>query len=112
MEILNMSAALEYCDNDPELLHEILVSFRNIWPPTLEEIRAAITAGDARQLENRAHFLKGRARTIVAPAVAQAAYRLEEMGEKKQFADAAQAVQVLTEALQQLDAHLLENKLA
>lgn len=110
--IFDMDAALVYCDNDAEILREILISFRNIWPQVLEELQAALTANDALQVEKRAHFLKGRARTIVAGEVAEIAYRLEAMGEKKQLADGQAAWQELSVALKRLDDYLAQNGLA
>ena len=111
MEILDLETALIYCDNDQDMLKEILGSFRRIWPQVIEELRVAIAAQDALQVEKRAHFLKGRARTIVANEVAQAAYRLEEMGEKKLLAEAPQALHDLTGALTRLEDHLVQNGL-
>ena len=69
---------------EEELLGIFLESARE----TLEDLRTAIEAGDARLLRAHAHALKGGSRTIGAVALGELAWELERLGDSSDIASA------------------------
>jgi HPt (histidine-containing phosphotransfer) domain-containing protein len=99
---LDRQVALSRVGGDTELLREIAVLFLSELPTTLEEIRAAIQAGDAESLERSAHGLKGAVANFGARAAVDAAFRLETIGRSRNLADASAAFVALEETLGKL----------
>jgi len=64
----------------PRLAREMARVFLRECPSWLTEIGTAVTEGDPARLCDVAHTLKGSCLTLAAPAAAEAARRLEEMG--------------------------------
>jgi PAS domain S-box-containing protein len=81
-------AALGRVDGDRELLKEIAGLFFEDTPRLLTEVRNAIQRGDGRALERSAHALKGSVSNFGARTASDAAYSLEQMGRKGDFAKA------------------------
>ena len=92
-------AASEFPDLDPERLQlvtggeygleeELLGIFMESARETLQDLRTAIEAGDARLLRAYAHTLKGSSRTIGAVALGELACELERLGDTNNLASA------------------------
>lgn len=86
--LLDWDKALQNADGSEELLLELAGVFIEECPEMMRQVRAAIDAHDARELERSAHSLKGSARIFAASAAADAAFRLETMGAESNFRDA------------------------
>lgn len=104
---IDLSATLQRIGNDHSLLRDLTVFFVEDAPPLIAELRAAIPAGAASEVERAAHSLKGLASNFNAFAVQSSAQRLEDAGRAAKL-DGAEAllatliqdVEVVTAALQ------------
>jgi CheY-like chemotaxis protein len=95
-------ALLAHLDGDEDLLREVAGLFLEDYPRLLEEIRAALTAGDAERLERAAHKLKGAVRNFSAGPALAAAQRLETLARQGDTAGREAAYRELEETLHQL----------
>ncbi len=93
------AALLERVEGDTELLAEIVALFLEDSPGHMEEVRAAVAAGDATALKRAAHTLKGAASNFGAAAVVASALELETMGRAGSLAGAGPACERLGAAL-------------
>jgi HPt (histidine-containing phosphotransfer) domain-containing protein len=75
-------------DGESALEEELLGIFVGSARETLEEMRTALEAGDARLLRAHAHALKGSSRTIGAIALGELACELERLGDTSDLASA------------------------
>jgi HPt (histidine-containing phosphotransfer) domain-containing protein len=100
------AALRERVEGDTELLREIIELFLEDSPRLIDEVRAAVAAGDAAALRRAAHTLKGAASNFGASAVVAAALELETMGRTGDLSGAAPARDRLGAALAALDAAL------
>jgi len=96
---LDRSVALSRVGGDAELLKEIAEIFLNDYPKALAELHQAAESGDAKRVERTAHGLKGSVANFGAPAVVDAAFRLERMGHDQKLAEVAQVLNTLELAL-------------
>jgi two-component system, sensor histidine kinase and response regulator len=96
---------LDQLGGDQQLAEEIIGLFLQDCPQQLSAIKAAIDAGDSRQLYVVAHTLKGAAGALSAEAVADAARTLETLGREGRVTAAGDAWQSLeAEAARLFDA--------
>ena len=72
--------ALERVEGDREFLGELVDAFLDYAPDEMKALRMGIQAGDASQVEQSAHSLKGAAANLEAEGIRSLAFRLEEMG--------------------------------
>jgi HPt (histidine-containing phosphotransfer) domain-containing protein len=98
-----LSVALDFVDGDKALLEEIARLFRNDYPGWLEELQAAIRAGDALSTERSAHSLKGAVRIFGATAAYNLASELEAFGRAVDLTGAATILPMLERELKQLN---------
>jgi signal transduction histidine kinase/DNA-binding response OmpR family regulator len=97
--VLDREAALARVGDDPGLLRELIGIFRNEAPRLMTQIRQAIDAADARQLQQSAHALKGSAAVFGASAVCDLARKLEESGAAGNLAGSRETSTVLEQEL-------------
>lgn len=71
--------ALRRVAGDRALLLQVLEAFREEVPRRLQELRAALEAGDVQAVHHTAHTLKGAAASIAAARAVAAAWRLESL---------------------------------
>ena len=93
---------LSQTGGDRELMGEVLDLFLTETPRMLEDVRSAVTAGDAGTVERTAHRLKGSLVAIAAHPAAGEALRLEKLGRQGQVADAAQVLACLEQEIDRL----------
>ena len=93
--LLDWTRALQNTDGDEALLIELAGVFIDEGPEMMRQVRAAIDAQDARELQRAAHSLKGSAHIFAASAAIDAAFRLEAMGAEGNFKDAADGWSIL-----------------
>jgi PAS domain S-box-containing protein len=94
--------ALRRVAGDADLLRELVTIFCDDCPRIVDEIRAAIRAGNAAELRRAAHTLKGSAGNFGANDVCNAALHLETMAQQGDLAVADKAFAVLEEAVRGL----------
>ena len=75
--VLELEATLENLGGDPELLQEILDFFLEMAPQQLDDLQAAVEAGDVAAVDLQAHSMKGGAANVGAVRVSAAARDLE-----------------------------------
>jgi HPt (histidine-containing phosphotransfer) domain-containing protein len=93
--ILNLAAALDRLGGDRELLAEIAGLFLENSPRLMAQVKEAVEAGNAYELERAAHALKGSASNFAAESTVEAALRLETMGRSLELAGVQEAYRVL-----------------
>ena len=71
-------------------------------PRMLQEIREALSDGDAERLERGAHTLKGSASLFGAPAVVASAFELEQLGRDAEVRQAEERFSHLEEEVERL----------
>lgn len=99
-------------DNDRELLHELLIIFREEFPRHLQTLREAVESRDGKRVTVVAHTLKGMLSNVAASRTAAAAARLEQMGRNEEASAFQESFAVFeSEAMRllpQLEAYLAE----
>ncbi|HZN34498.1 MAG TPA: response regulator [Pirellulaceae bacterium] len=101
-------AAISKHFGDEEFFREVAKVFLESCPDWLADLRAAVTARDAKRVLVAAHTLKGAVSHFGAQAVYDAAHQLEQMGKTQQLDDAPPALAALGRALDGLQAALRE----
>ncbi len=104
--VLNKKAALELCDDDEELFLEIVEAYLEDAAKHSEQLLYALEAGDAHEVEERAHALKGASSNICAGPVREAALHLERAGRNKDLSQAPQLYKVFKIEFQRLMEYL------
>ena len=98
--------ALQYFNNDPDLMREIIAMFLDFCPQQLVELRGAIAHGDSAAVRMLAHKLKGAVGSIGTPAVCESAQRLETMGQEGDLNHAPETLAALEQSLARLTVEL------
>jgi HPt (histidine-containing phosphotransfer) domain-containing protein len=93
--------------NQPDVLAELCRDYVSEARNTLEQIRKALAAADARQVRERAHYLKGSSMMIGARDLSGCCARLEQMGRDDELAATDLELARATAALQAVEAELL-----
>jgi HPt (histidine-containing phosphotransfer) domain-containing protein len=96
------TAALESTGGDRELFDEIARIFLEDAPRLKDQIKQAVSRGDAKALRRDAHMLKGSACHFAAPGVVIAAQDLELLGETENLDGAKAALVTLDSALERV----------
>lgn len=104
--VLNKQAALELCDDDEELFLEIVEAYFEDAVVHSRQLLYALEAGDAHEVEERAHALKGASANICAGPVQEAASQLERAGRNKDLSQAPQLYKVFKTEFKRLIEHL------
>jgi HPt (histidine-containing phosphotransfer) domain-containing protein len=97
---------LERVDHDRAFLAETVGMLASDGRGLMQDIRAAIDAGDAGALGRAAHALKGMISNFCAPAAQEAALVVERAGKGGDLAGAPRAAGTLSEELEALIAEL------
>jgi HPt (histidine-containing phosphotransfer) domain-containing protein len=105
-QVFDPRAVLERLAGDMELLRELVEMFETDGPEVLERIRAAVAAGNAKDLHVAAHTLKGTASNFCAAEATAAAQRLETLGKNGDLTGTAGAFRTLDESMRRLMAAL------
>jgi two-component system sensor histidine kinase/response regulator len=77
---IDLPAALSIVDGDQDLLLDLMAMFLEDYPKSVEELKEAITSGDALRTERLAHSLKGAVANFGAHTAYALAYDLERRG--------------------------------
>ena len=98
----NKERALQRVEGDQELLGDLCRIFLEESPKLLDNLRAAIAAGDHDSVQKVAHSLKGESSYLEAAKVSETARQMELMGREKNLSGAGAALQVLEGELTRL----------
>jgi len=88
--LLNKEEALNRVDGDRELLSELITTFLNEYPKTLQALQTAVNAGDAKAVELHAHSIKGAMRNFGNSKPIEVAFELEKIGRSADLTRAAE----------------------
>jgi CheY-like chemotaxis protein/HPt (histidine-containing phosphotransfer) domain-containing protein len=99
---------LRAVDRDPEMIAELARLFRRQALPQLEELRAAVAAGDAESVRRLGHALKGGLATLYAREAAALAHEVEEAGKAGNPKDALRVLPKLEEHVRAIPDELAE----
>jgi HPt (histidine-containing phosphotransfer) domain-containing protein len=104
--VLNKEAALELCNDYEDLFLEIFQAYLEVAMEQSKHLLYALEAGDAHQLEERAHALEGASSNIYAGSVWEAAQLLEWAGRSEDLSEAPQLYKVFKMEFKRLLEHL------
>ena len=93
---------MERIAGDADLAREMLGAFLEDAPERLAELRAAVQAADAHQVNRKAHALKGMVGVLRSQGVADLALEVEKAGEEGDLDKAAGILPGLARLLEQL----------
>ena len=105
---VDRSALLDTVDGDPDFLETLVHTFLDDCPTYLDAIRAAVREGDADELAQESHGLKGAVGLLHARPARRAAKRLEECGREDNLDEAPDALDALANELDRLRPALRE----
>ena len=97
--ILDWQTAVSRMDGREDLLGDVAAMFHVECAALLAEVRAALTAGDAKRLRRAAHTLKGAAGVFCAQPAAEAARTVEKLAGEGDLAAAGTAWPAAEQAL-------------
>ena len=106
--VLNEPQLLGRVGGDRMLLREVAGLFISEAPKILSEIRDAVSRGDAAEIFQVAHKLKGSVANFSAPAAVEAAASLERIGRRGQLEGAEQALSRLEREIGRVRRALLD----
>ena len=89
---LDLSGLLQAVGDDPDLLREVSRAFRRTGAEDLERAEAALAAGDAAELNRRAHRLAGSVAEFRALPAMQALREVERLAREGDLTSAAPAL--------------------
>ena len=101
-EILDVGALERQTGGDTSLRAEIVQMFLEDCPQRLDDIGAAIAAGDLPGLSSSSHALKGSAAYLKATTVRECAAELERCAREGRIGDAAPGFERLRTAVEEL----------
>jgi HPt (histidine-containing phosphotransfer) domain-containing protein len=104
--VIDRAAVLENLGDDLELFHQIIAIFLEDTPSKIGALQQALAAQDAQQLHTLGHTLKGSIANFGAPRATDAARVLENAAKLGDLTQAAQQVQELVTATEELCAAL------
>jgi HPt (histidine-containing phosphotransfer) domain-containing protein len=92
-------ALLEYLDNDPQLLREVIGVFLADCPQRIAELRTAVMARNLVQIVSASHALRGSVGTFGAKKAIEAARELESIGRQEKLKGIEEAFSALEREL-------------
>lgn len=101
-DIFDRQAMLDEVEGDEDLLEEVLQIFLEHTPKQLKELRRAVEAGDALQVQEQAHSLKGAAASIKAETMRAAALEMELAGRNRALEGAGALLEDLAREFERL----------
>ena len=90
-DVVDFEAAKTRVGGRMETVKTLALILRQECPKLLQQLAAAMQAEDAKEMRRAAHTIKGSSGHFLAQRVVAAAKKLEEMGERAEFTDAAAA---------------------
>jgi len=90
--VLNIAELLSRVDNDRELVSELFLIFKSVFPPHLQRLSDAVANEIPKQVESESHILKGMLLNLSAQRTAALAGDLENMGREARIAGMKEAL--------------------
>jgi two-component system, sensor histidine kinase and response regulator len=108
MPVFDKDELLDRVGGDWDFLAETVDMLKTDGLALLDQIRAALAAGDAAALGRHGHAIKGMISNFCAPAAHASAFEVEKIGKSGDLGAALPAVDALAASLDQLIAALNE----
>ena len=108
---MNFEIAVHRFGDDRAFFQEMSDEFKSSLPARIDEIKAAMQAGDTNQLSRLAHNLKGVSLNFSAEPLANIAARLEICGTDENLTEVASLMEQLALEAQRLEAFLSSQEL-
>jgi len=110
--IIDLAELLARVENDRGLIRELLLIFKDEFPGHVQALRDAVDSMDGDRVTAEAHTLKGMLSNLAATSAADAAARLEQLGQNREISKFQEACSVFEsvskDLLLQLDACMAE----
>jgi HPt (histidine-containing phosphotransfer) domain-containing protein len=90
--VLNITELLSRVDHDHELVSELFVIFKSVFPSHLQRLSDAVANELSKQVEAESHTLKGMLLNLSAPRAAVLAADLENLGREGKIAGMREAL--------------------
>lgn len=103
--------ALDRCDQDAQLLKELVEMFFQEYPNSIAAIRAALQKSKGDELRAAAHSIKGAAGNVGAARAHALAYQLEKLGAQGNIAEASKLLPEFEGAIETFRAVFAKEKL-
>jgi HPt (histidine-containing phosphotransfer) domain-containing protein len=103
----NEAELLDRVDNDVAFLAETVDMLTADGPPLLEQVRTAVSAGDAAAVARHAHALKGMVSNFAASRPHACAAEIEKMGRSGDLSAAGPALDTMQQLLDALSTELV-----
>jgi HPt (histidine-containing phosphotransfer) domain-containing protein len=103
--VLNIKDLLKRVDNDRELVSELFIIFKSVFPSHFQRLSDAVAKELPKQVEAESHTLKGMLLNLSAARAAAMASELENMGRERKIAGMREA---LTEFQRETETLLLQ----
>ena len=100
--ILDVDGCLVRFGGDKELFAEMTAMLLEDAPPLFAQLKTAVNHADAKQVENRAHALKGLLANCGGTRAACVAQQLEDAGRRQSFNNAGELIEKLDAELEAL----------
>ncbi|HBS29001.1 MAG TPA: hypothetical protein DEB06_06025 [Phycisphaerales bacterium] len=104
--IFDRALFMENTMDDVELIHDLVQSLEQSWPPSEADLQAAIAAGDPAHLDRAAHRIKGAVSAFFAGKARETAAQLEALGRGGSVTGAAAMFEKLQKEMAELLAAL------
>ncbi|MDQ7006016.1 MAG: Hpt domain-containing protein [Acidobacteriota bacterium] len=103
---VDLEDGLARAGDDREFYKELLEIFLDDVPGRMEQLRAAIAAGQAEEVAGVAHSIKGAAANLSALAIRDTALSIETQGREGDLSQASALVEKLQDEIHRLAAYL------
>ncbi len=94
--ILDLTYLAEAADGDAEFIENVLLEYLEDATKHVEELRAALDAGDPESIRRAAHSVKGASANVGAIRVEQVAEELERKGREGDMSETDELIAELT----------------
>ena len=106
LPVLDRTALYEQVGDEADLLLKVIEMFRSDSVQVAAKLETALAAGDASEVQQGAHRVKGALLTLGAKAAADVAMRLEHMGRVGDLTGGPELLTALRHELTRLDPEL------
>jgi HPt (histidine-containing phosphotransfer) domain-containing protein len=106
---INLEEAKSRVLGDMHFLQELLITFAESIPETIDRLDRSLADQDGRMLSRTAHQLKGTALNLGAVRIAEAASALNELGRREDYPTAARTMEALKESVAELKAFIQQD---
>ncbi|MBW1710069.1 MAG: PAS domain S-box protein [Deltaproteobacteria bacterium] len=105
-EVGDFEKAVREFEGDRDFLMEVLAGFFKETKVQFEDMRRAISDGDADAVQRGAHSIKGGAANLTAVILSKAAFKLENIGKSGNLEEGTEALEALENEAERLEAYI------